>query len=77
VTWVTWRGFYVPGEVDQATYDRWVDVLSQVGRSPEWVEERRLNRLQPFFMMGDEFAAFVYAQVEDFREMSREIGLID
>lgn len=77
VTWVTWRGFYVPGGVDQATYDRWVDVLSQVGESPEWVEERRLNRLQPFFMMGDEFAAFVRAQVADFREMSREIGLID
>ena len=76
VTWVTWRGFYVPGGVDDATYSRWVDVLSRVGESDAWVDARRMNRLQPFYMMGDEFASFVRAQVGDFREMSREIGLI-
>jgi putative tricarboxylic transport membrane protein len=76
VTWVTWRGFYVPGEIDDAVYERWVDVLRRVGESSEWEEARALNRLQPFFMVGEEFADFVRAQVEDFRVMSREIGLI-
>lgn len=76
VTWVTWRGFYVPGEVADSTYDRWVDVLRQVGESAAWEEARTANRLHPFFMVGDEFQAFVTGQVEDFREMSREIGLL-
>ena len=76
VTWVTWRGFYVPGEIDDGQYDRWVDVLDRVGQSDAWEEARAVNRLQPFFLVGDEFAAFVRAQVGDFQEMSREIGLI-
>ena len=76
VTWVTWRGFYIPGEVADSIYDRWVDVLRSVGSSPQWEEARAVNRLEPFFLVGEEFEAFVNAQVDDFREMSREIGLI-
>lgn len=76
VTWVTWRGFYVPGGIDDEQYRRWVDVLRRLAASEEWEEARALNRLQPFFMVGEEFASFVRAQVEDFRAMSREIGLI-
>lgn len=76
VTWVTWRGFYVPGEIPDSTYDRWVDMLRAVGSSAAWARARAANRLQPFFLVGDEFEAFVNAQVDDFRAMSREIGLI-
>ena len=77
VTWVTWRGFYVPADIGDEAYDRWVDVIRQVGTSPEWEDARRANRLQPFFMTGAEFSDFVLRQVADFREMSREIGLIE
>ena len=77
VTWVTWRGFYVPGEITDEEYVRWVDVIEQVGRSPEWEEARRTNRLQPFFLTGTDFSDFVERQVGDFRDMSREIGLIE
>lgn len=77
VTWVTWRGFYVPGDITESTYQRWVDVLSTVGASSEWDSARRANRLQPFFLVGEDFSAFVRSQVADFREMSRQIGLID
>ena len=76
VTWVTWRGFYVPGGISDERYDEWVQLLDTVGRSPEWAEARRVNRLQPFFLVGPDFSDFVMQQVEDFREMSREIGLI-
>ena len=77
VTWVTWRGFYVPGDVGDEAYARWVDVIREVGSSEAWETARRENRLQPFFMVGDEFSGFVYDQVAAFREMSREIGLIE
>lgn len=77
VTWVTWRGFYAPAGIDDLQYQAWVDILGQVGRSSAWERARVVNRLQPFFLIGPEFAAFVEQQVEDFREMSREIGLIE
>lgn len=76
VTWVTWRGFYVGGEVTEEVYGGWVRTLEEVAASDDWAEARRRNRLQPFFMVGPEFSDFVHAQVEDFRAMSREIGLI-
>ena len=43
VTWVTWRGFYVPGEIDDGQYDRWVDVLRRVGQSNAWEEARAVT----------------------------------
>ncbi|MDH5759221.1 MAG: tripartite tricarboxylate transporter substrate-binding protein [Gemmatimonadota bacterium] len=76
VDWVTWRGFYVPGEIGDESYGRWVEVMRRLGASPEWEKARVTNRLEEFFLVGDEFTEFVRAQVEDFREMSREIGLI-
>ncbi|MDX1646117.1 MAG: tripartite tricarboxylate transporter substrate-binding protein [Longimicrobiales bacterium] len=76
VTWVTWRGFYVPPDITDEEYRRWVTVLTRVGRSEAWAEARRVNRLQPFFLVGEEFSDFVHGQVDDFRLMSREIGLI-
>lgn len=76
VTWTTWRGFYVPGGIDDVRYDEWVRTLETLGRSEEWAEARVENRLEPFYMVGAEFEAFVADQVEDFRTMSREIGLL-
>jgi putative tricarboxylic transport membrane protein len=76
VEWITWRGFYVPGGISGERYQEWVDVLTRTAKSPEWEEARKLNRFEPFFMAGPEFESFVKAQVADFREMSREIGII-
>jgi putative tricarboxylic transport membrane protein len=76
VDWVTWRGFYAPGGIGDVRYAEWVEVLRRVGESPDWERARRVNRLEPFFLTGDEFQAFVQRQVRDFREMSREIGIL-
>ena len=76
VEWITWRGFYVPAEIADSTYERWVDALTRLESSPEWGAVRAANRLQPFFVAGDDFTRFVNAQIEEFRSISREIGLI-
>ena len=76
VEWITWRGFFVPGGITDERYQEWVDVLTQLGTSPEWEAARKVNRYEPFFLVGPDFDAFVKQQVQDFREMSREIGLI-
>ena len=76
VEWVTWRGFYVPGGIGEEAYATWVRRLTALGESPEWVEARRQARLRPFFLVGEEFEAFVEEQVQEFRGMAREIGLV-
>ena len=76
VEWITWRGFYAPAQIADSTYERWVDALTRLESSPEWAEARAANRLQPFFVAGDDFTRFVNGQVAEFRSISREIGLI-
>ena len=50
--------------------------LSDLEASEEWREVRETNRLRPFSIVGDEFEEFVRAQVRDFEQLSRDIGLI-
>ncbi len=76
VEWITWRGFYLPGGISDSAYGAWVSVMAQLEASPEWAQARRANRLQPFFRVGAEFERFVAGEVQRFREMSREIGLL-
>jgi putative tricarboxylic transport membrane protein len=76
VVWVTWRGFYVPGDITETEYDAWLRVMRALQVSPEWQEARRLNRLRSFSLVGTEFENFVRAQVRDFGLLSRDIGLI-
>ena len=76
VDWVTWRGFFVPGDISEERYQDWVDALSALAASPEWEAVRRTNRWEPWVMVGAEFEAFVRSQVRELRDMSREIGLI-
>jgi putative tricarboxylic transport membrane protein len=77
VTWVTWRGFYVPGDTPPEVHEAWVERIRLVGESEAWNEARERYRLQPFFMVGPEFEAFVTRQVQDLRDLSRSIGLIE
>ena len=76
VTWTTWRGFYVPSDIGDERYAEWVGTIESLGASEAWAQARIENRLEPFFMVGEEFERFVADQVDDFREMSREIGLL-
>jgi putative tricarboxylic transport membrane protein len=76
VEWVTWRGFYAPRDIPDTTYARWVTSLDRLAHSPEWDLARAANRLEPFYLAGDEFTEFVGRQVDSFRSISHEIGLL-
>lgn len=76
VEWVTWRGFYVPRGIGDERYREWVEVLTRLGESEAWARARRESRLRPFFRVGPDFEAFVFRQVDGFRELSRDIGLL-
>jgi putative tricarboxylic transport membrane protein len=76
VDWVVWRGFYVPKNMPIEAYEFWVRALRHVERSPEWARVREQNSLGQFFMAGAEFQVFIDRQVNQFRNLSRELGLI-
>lgn len=76
VEWVTWRGYYVPGGVSDEVYDAWVERLRAVGTSEAWVAARQQARLRPYFLVGEEFEAFVMQQVDEFTGLARDLGLI-
>ena len=77
VEWITWRGFYVPGGITDEAYERWVQVMAEVGQSAAWGKVCAVNRLQPFYSVGPEFEALVNKQVLAFRDLSRGLGLIE
>lgn len=76
VDWVVWRGFYVPKSMPANAYDFWARALRQVERSAEWAKIREQNSLGQFYMTGAEFQVFIDRQVSQFRNLSRELGII-
>jgi putative tricarboxylic transport membrane protein len=66
----------VPGGVSDEEYDAWVERLRAVGTSEAWVAARQQARLRPYFLVGEEFEAFVMEQVDEFTGLARDLGLI-
>lgn len=71
-----WRGFYVPGEVSQDSYDWWVNTMDELYKSAEWKDIMAKNGLMPFHKSGAEFTQFVKDQTLDIQTLSKDIGLI-
>ena len=71
-----WRGFYVPGEVSQDSYDWWVNTVDELYQTQEWKDVMVKNGLMPFKKSGEEFTQFVKGQTFDIQILSKDIGLI-
>lgn len=77
VTWITWRGFYLPPGNPDSTYAQWVGRMDSLAVTPAWADARRRARLEPFHLTGPEFETFIAEQIETFRSMALELGLIE
>ncbi len=73
---VNWRGLYVPGEISDEAYQRWVDALQQVADSEEWAEAMVANGLAPFTLVGPEFEDYLAGVIGEIQTMSRDLGVI-
>jgi len=62
--------------MSDAAYRWWLDAMKKLERSDEWAQVRAQNNLQPFFRGGEEFEAYVKAQVKEMRQLSKEFGLL-
>lgn len=76
VTGYNWRGFYTGGEVLDEAYQEWVGTLNELYESDAWKEAATASGLVPIWRGGEEFEAYVTEQVDQMREISREIGVI-
>jgi putative tricarboxylic transport membrane protein len=66
----------VPRGIGEDAYRTWVDRMTRMVASDRWdiaLEQAGLRRYQ---MIGSEFEAFVEAQVESFRGLARDLGMI-
>ncbi|MDP5306082.1 Bug family tripartite tricarboxylate transporter substrate binding protein [Paracoccus spongiarum] len=73
---MNWRGIYVPKDISDEDYQKWVDMLRQVGESDQWKQVMAENGLEPYNLFGAEFEAFVNENIAEIQEISREIGLL-
>lgn len=71
-----WRGFYAPGDMDDAAYDYWVQAIGTLYDSPEWKAVMAANGLAPLNLRGAEFEAFVADSVASIADLSRQIGIL-
>lgn len=76
VVGANWRGFYAPGGISDADYDKWVKAVGAVYDSEEWKGIMASNGLAPLNLRGAEFQAFVQDSVDSIATISKEIGLI-
>jgi putative tricarboxylic transport membrane protein len=73
---VNWRGLYVPGGVDDATFDAWAAKLQAVSDSAAWQETMAANGLAPFTKVGADFQSWVDNVIAETVTLSKEIGVI-
>ncbi len=71
-----WRGFYVPMNASQDSYDWWVEQVDKLYETEEWKSIMEKNGLMPFHKSGAEFTTFVSQQTQDIQLLSKDIGLI-
>lgn len=71
-----WRGFYVPQNADQNSYDWWVEQIDSLYKTKEWKDIMAKNGLMPFHKIGSDFTDFVGQQTLDIQVLSKDIGLI-
>lgn len=73
---MNWRGIYVPKDISDDDYQKWVEWLQQVGESEEWKKVAAENGLAPYNLYGEEFEKFVAEDIAEIKEISTEIGLL-
>ena len=73
---VNWRGLYIPKGVSDDTFKMWADRLQQVADSDEWKKVMVANGLAPFTKVGDDFQSYIDGVVDEVRELSKVLGVI-
>ena len=73
---MNWRGIYVPKDISDEDYQKWVDMLGKVAESEQWQTVMTENGLAPYTVLGADFQTFVDENIAEIQQVSKEIGIL-
>ncbi|HYF06659.1 MAG TPA: tripartite tricarboxylate transporter substrate-binding protein [Acetobacteraceae bacterium] len=76
VEWAIVRGVYGPPQMPDAAYAYWVEAIRRLHADPRWPEARTGAGLFEFNMVGAEFEALAKRRTAEYRQLAREVGLV-
>ena len=76
ISWPVIRGFYMGPEVSDEQYNWWKQQFDSLLASEDFAKLREQRDLLPLAMTGDELKTFVFKQVEEYKALASEFGLV-
>ncbi|WP_369959734.1 Bug family tripartite tricarboxylate transporter substrate binding protein [Pseudomonas benzenivorans] len=76
ISWPVIRGFYVGPEVSDEQYGWWKQQFDRLLASEDFAQLREQRDLLPLALTGEELNAFVLKQVEEYKALAGEFGLV-
>ncbi|WP_378944629.1 Bug family tripartite tricarboxylate transporter substrate binding protein [Paracoccus sp. R86501] len=73
---MNWRGIYVPKDISDEDYQKWVNMLGKVAESDQWQTVMTENGLAPYTVLGADFETFVSDNIAEIQQVSKEIGIL-
>ncbi|MCG1020869.1 tripartite tricarboxylate transporter substrate binding protein [Sutcliffiella horikoshii] len=74
-TFVNWRGFFGPANMDEAAVAYYVDKFSKLNESDAWDGIRKKYGWNELFMTGEEYQEFLKKENEEMQALLEELGL--
>jgi putative tricarboxylic transport membrane protein len=74
-TFVNWRGFFGPPNMDEAALDYYVEKFTELNETPAWDEIRKKYGWNELFMTGDEYRSFLEKENQEMQKLLEELGL--
>jgi putative tricarboxylic transport membrane protein len=68
---------YIPKDVSDETFNLWAERLQKVADSDEWKAAMEANGLAPFTKIGADFQGYVDQVVDEVKELSQDLGVIN
>jgi len=70
-----WSALYGPPGLPKEVVDKWMQVLNQLKRDPEWLDQVKRRLSVPNVTSPDDMRAFAESQVEVYRGMASELSI--
>ncbi|MFU0790233.1 tripartite tricarboxylate transporter substrate binding protein [Virgibacillus proomii] len=74
-SFVNWRGFFGPSNLDERAVEYYVSKFKELNQSEAWKEIRNKYGWDELFMSGEEYKAFLDEQREEAKDLLDELGL--
>nr|WP_241249156.1 tripartite tricarboxylate transporter substrate binding protein [Agrococcus sp. KRD186] len=71
-----WRSIMAPGELDDATVEQYVQVVTEVAASEAWAEQMETNNWADLFLAGDEFGDWLEQENTRVEGVLSQLGLV-